>query len=59
MDKEPAIIAVYNPPRPDLPHLAVIIYPNGTVAGATAKSAADAQAIVDGLAEKAGIKSAT
>lgn len=56
MDKEPAVIAVYDPPRPDLPYLAVVIYPNGTVAGAAAKSEAEARTIVDGLAEQSGIK---
>lgn len=55
MSSDAAILAVYDPPKPELPYLAVVIYPDGTVHGVVAEDAASAQAIVDGLAEKAGL----
>jgi hypothetical protein len=47
MTKKGAIVAVYNPPKPGLPFLAVSIEPNGKVAGMATMTAAEAQAIVD------------
>jgi len=40
MSDKSAVIAVYDPPRPDLPHIAVVIYPDGEVTGIAAYSAA-------------------
>lgn len=50
MSDKTAVIAVYDPPKPDLPHLAVVIYPDGEVTGIAAYSAAAAKNIVDELA---------
>jgi hypothetical protein len=54
MADKTAVIAVYGPPNPDLPHLAVVIYPDGEVAGIAAQSAAAAEDIVHDLAIKVG-----
>ena len=45
-----AILAVYDPPEDGLPYLAVAIFPSGNVQGVTAKTEADAKAILKGLA---------
>ena len=42
------------PPKPDLPHIAVAIYPDGEVTGIAAYSAAAAADIVRELAVKVG-----
>ena len=47
-------IAVYDPPKPDLPHIAVVIYPDGEVTGIAAYSPATAADIVHELAVKVG-----
>jgi hypothetical protein len=44
-----AILAIYDPPEDGLPYLAVAIFPSGQVQGVTAKTEADAQAILKGL----------
>ena len=45
-----AIIAVYDPPKDDLPFLVVVIYPDGHVRGASTSTRAAAQAKADELA---------
>ena len=40
MSDKSAVIAVYDPSKPDLPHIAVVIYPDGEVTGIAAYSAA-------------------
>lgn len=52
MSEATAILAVYDPPKPDLPHIAVVIYPDGEVTGIAAESAAAAKIIVTQLAIK-------
>lgn len=54
MTNKLAVIAVYAPPKPDLPHIAVVIYPDGEVTGLAAPSAVAAQTIVTELAFKMG-----
>ena len=54
MSDKTAVIAVYDPPKPDLPHIAVVIYPDGEVTGIAAYSAAAAADIVRELAVKVG-----
>jgi hypothetical protein len=54
MADKTAVIAVYSPPKPDLPHLAVVIYADGEVAGIAAQSAAAAENIVHDLAAQVG-----
>jgi hypothetical protein len=49
-----AILAVYDPPEDGLPYLAVAIFPSGNVQGVTAKTAADAQAILKSIAKELG-----
>ena len=54
MADEAAVLAVYDPPKPDLPHIAVVIYPDGEVVGIATYSAAAAKDIVHELAIKVG-----
>jgi hypothetical protein len=54
MTSKPAYIAVYGPPKSDLPHIAVVIYPDGEVTGLAAVSAAAAETLVTELALKMG-----
>ena len=48
------ILGVYDPPEDGLPYLAVAIFPSGQVEGVTAKTAADAQAILNRIAKELG-----
>ena len=43
MADDTAVLAVYDPPKPDLPHIAVVIYPDGEVVGIATYSAAAAK----------------
>jgi len=54
MTSKPAYIAVYGPPKSDLPHIAVVIYPDGEVTGLAALTAAAAQTMVAELALELG-----
>ena len=54
MSDKLAVIAVYGPPKSDLPHIAVVIYPDGEVTGLAAPTAAAAQTMVTELALQLG-----
>ena len=54
MSDKQAVIAVYGPPKSDLPHIAVVIYPDGEVTGVAAVSASAAQTMVTELAPQLG-----
>jgi hypothetical protein len=54
MADKTAVIAVYGPPKPELPHIAVVIYRDGEVTGIAAHSAAAAQDFVHELAIQVG-----
>jgi hypothetical protein len=55
MAKEDGVIlAVYTPPAPDLPFLAVAVYPNGDVQGFAADTPSAARKMVDGLSKQLG-----
>jgi hypothetical protein len=54
MSDKPALIAVYGPPKSDLPHVAIVIYPDGEVTGLAAPTAAAAETMVTELAARLG-----
>jgi hypothetical protein len=56
MPNDAVAIAVYDPPRPHLPYLAVVIYPDGEVTGIAAETSAVAQNAVEELATQVGAK---
>ena len=53
-DKQASIYRGLRPPKSDLPHIAVVIYPDGEVTGLAAVSAAAAETLVTELALKMG-----
>ncbi len=52
---QPTILTVYDPPAPNLPWLAVVIFPDGSVQAASADTAFDAKTIVAAIAQELGI----
>ena len=54
MSSKLAVIAVYGPPKSEMPHIAVVIYPDGEVTGLAAPTAAAARTLVSELALKLG-----
>ena len=54
MANDALAIVVYEPPGPDLPYLAVVIYPDGEVSGIAAETSTIAQDAVEELATMIG-----